>query len=155
MSHKNTNTQPPLDAQSVPTHCVPDTDTHTHNVDGPSIDNVSKSCRQTESEQLPNDSQQILSKMIEVMVDETSPQHTEEEVAYLILEVIGSEYIHHITDTEEMIDEEGGLDEHEPTIQEEEEIIKQSLNSKKHLSKSTGRYFLKAYPQSNSLMQSP
>ena len=67
MSHKDTNTQLSVDtqtpvsvSQSVPTHCVPDTDTHTPNTDGPGTDNVSKSCRQTESEdshtELPNDS---------------------------------------------------------------------------------------------------
>ena len=65
------------------------------------------------------------------MIDETSPQHAEEEVAYLILEAIGTEYIYSITETEEMVDEEGGLDEHEPTVQEEEELIKQKSEFEK------------------------
>ena len=42
----------------------------------------------------------------------------------LLLETIASEHIYSITETSEKLDEDGGLDEHEATWQEEEDLIK-------------------------------
>ena len=72
-----------------------------------------------------NDDRQVLSKTIEVSIDETAPHDAEEEAAFRILEAIGDEYIYSITETDETLDDEGVLDKHEITLQEEEELIKQ------------------------------